>query len=245
MSTTTKRDAGRRSFAPFRAPAALATFAVLFAAILATAASSVHAQVPPAPTGTPVRTSELAPIESVEIQVLKSLPPQYQVLVVSGLPSGCAAFESISAQRTGTRIDVTVRNTLTVPPSGACTTIYGYAQNVVNIGPDFQPGTTYTVVVNEGAPRSITKTFTTASVAPAPGGTPAPVPPPIATPPVAAPPVTTPIAPLPANVGTGGVVHSGARVEALDAFVGGGAVATAALLLAMLIAVRVPRRREH
>ena len=51
-----------------------------------------------------------------------------------------------------------------------------------------------------------------------------------------------PLVPLPANVGTGGVDVAGTPVDALDALVGGGAVATAAAALVALVAVRVPRR---
>lgn len=225
---------------------ALATFASF--ALSALLARGAGAQTP---AGAATRTSELAPIEAVEVRVLKSLPAQYEVLVTSGLPGGCAAFESISAQRAGTRIDVTVRNAMNVPASGACTAIYGIVRNSVNIGSDFQPGITYTVVVN-GAPSpggrpGVTKTFTTASVSP--------VPDPAAPPTPGIPPTTLPppsLVPRPANVGTGGVARevtpAESRVELIDALVGGGAAAGAADAAAAavaLIAIRIPRPRGH
>ena len=222
---------------------ALATFASFALSVLSARDAGAQTPAPAAtPNATPtgVRTSELAPIEAVEVRVLKSLPAQYEVLATSGLPGGCAAFESISARRAGTRIDVTVRNSMPVGPV-ACTAIYGYAQNTVNIGSDFVAGTTYTVVVNGSGTQGATKTFTPAAASP--------VPDPAVTPPPAAPPT---LVPRPANVGTGGVVQQGSRAEApvelIDALVGGGAAAGAAVAAAVavaLLAIRIPRRRGH
>ena len=97
--------------------AAVALFALLAALVIAAPA---HAQTPSvsptasptaSPTGTAIpRTTVLAPIESLEVQALPS--GVVQVVVVSGLPGGCAAFDSIATQRTGTRIDLTQRHTL-------------------------------------------------------------------------------------------------------------------------------------
>ncbi|MGE3856690.1 MAG: hypothetical protein AB7G21_07020 [Dehalococcoidia bacterium] len=169
-------------------------------------------------TATPSRRLELAPIESVEVQVLKSQPPQYQVAVKSGLPGGCAQFNSISADRSGMRIDVTVWNSMPVG-NVPCTAIYGYHDSTLNLGSDFAPGT-YTVVVNANGNRPMTTTFTTDAGGSAPGG-------------------ATPTAPRPANTGTGGL---GTQVEAMDAIIGGSAMA-AALLALSIIVIRVPRRR--
>lgn len=215
---------------------ALAALGALAAFVLV--AQGVQAQTPsatPSPTATPARRLNLAPIESAEVQVLKTQPPQYQLMVTSGLPGGCAAFDSISAKRDGARIDVTVMNSM---PTGnvPCTAIYGYKNSTLDLGTDFAAGTTYTVVVNAAGERALTKTFTTASAAPAPGGTAAPTP--------AAPP-TRPAAPAPANVGTGGVSDSatgGSEVSALGAALGASTLLAAALA-ASVIAVRVPRRR--
>ena len=140
---------------------ALAAAIALGASILVT--STTHAQTPgatgtPSPTAAPARRLELAPIEAVEIQIAKSLPPQYAVRVTSGLPGGCAAFDSITASRAGTRIDVTVMNSMPVG-NVPCTAIYGYKDSTVNLGSDFAAGT-YTVVVNAAGSRPVTKTFT-------------------------------------------------------------------------------------
>jgi len=179
-----------------------------------------------APTPTPIPTRlELAPIESVAVQVLESFPPQYAVTVTSGLPGGCAAFASIAAARNGTRIEVTVQNTM---PTVAipCTAIYGTKTSTVNLGSDFVGGTTYTVVVNGAAATSKTTTFTAQGVSQT-------TPTPTAT--------ATATAPRPANTGNAGLAD-GTQVEALDAVIGASAVAMA-LLAVTLIVVRVPRRR--
>ena len=144
-------------------PRLLALAAVLALGASALVTPTTHAQTPtatgtPSATPTPARRLELAPIESAEIQIAKSLTPQYSVRVTSGLPGGCAAFDSISASRAGTRIDVTVMNSMPVG-NVPCTAIYGYKDSTVDLGSDFAAGT-YTVVVNAAGSRPVTKTFT-------------------------------------------------------------------------------------
>jgi hypothetical protein len=229
------------------APRLLAIAALLALATFVAVARGVQAQTPTAtPTGTPTATGtavgtatatptparrpELAPIEAVEIQILKSQPPQYQVAVTSGLPGGCAAFENISFTRSGARIDVTVMNSMPVE-NIPCTAIYGYHDSSVNLGSDFVAGTTYTVTVNGAGSRPMSTTFTAEPASQAPGATPTP-----------AGPTPTPLVPQPANVGTGGVTAPGTEVEAFDAIIGIGAFASAAIALSLLV-VRVPRRR--
>lgn len=99
-------------------------------------------------------TSELAPIESVEVRVAESFPPQYFLDVVSGLPSGCASFDRYEVSRAGDTIEVKVWNRIEAPKNGACTAIYGTVQHAIALGADFQPGRTYRVHVN-----TMTKTF--------------------------------------------------------------------------------------
>jgi len=184
----------------------------------------------PTPTPYPTRL-ELAPIESVEVLVLESFPPQYMVTVTSGLPGGCAAFASIAAARNGTRIDVTVQNTMPAV-SIPCTAIYGYKTSSVNLSSGFVGGTTYTVVVNGASASSKTTTFTAQGVSQTT---------PTATATVPAGVSPTPAAPRPANTGTGGL-DDGTRVEALDAVIGASAMAMA-LVAVTLIVMRVPRRQ--
>ena len=100
--------------------------------------------------GSAYETVEVAaPIEKVEILIRESWPPQYAVDVTSGLPSGCAKFERISHSTTGDRIEIEVVNTQPAPGElVACTRIYGYEENTVELGTDFEAGKTYTVSVN-------------------------------------------------------------------------------------------------
>ena len=105
--------------------------------------------VPPVDPGYPT-VEELAPIESVDILVMESFPVQYAVHVVSGLPSGCAAFLGTEVvERSGTTIRIEVLNRMPAPDSNvACTMIYGYHESNVSLGSDFHSGVTYTVDVN-------------------------------------------------------------------------------------------------
>lgn len=96
----------------------------------------------------PARTAVLAPIESAEIVVRESFPPQYALLVVSGLPSGCARFERIDVAHAANAIAVTVWNTVPADRATPCTMIYGTAQNTVNLDRSFTSGETFIVNVN-------------------------------------------------------------------------------------------------
>ena len=97
----------------------------------------------------------LAPIESVEVIVGQSSPPQYIARVISGLPGGCARFEEITTERDGETTRIVVWNTM--PAAGesvVCTMIYGYAEHDVALGSDFTSQQRYTVEVND-----VTETF--------------------------------------------------------------------------------------
>ena len=106
---------------------------------------------PAGKTGDGYETVEVtAPIEKIEIVAMESFPVQYAVNIVSGLPGGCAKFERITSSRDGDRIDIEVINTEPAPDElVACTMIYGYAENTVELGSDFVPGMTYAVEVND------------------------------------------------------------------------------------------------
>jgi len=94
------------------------------------------------------RKEVLAPIESTEVIVRESAPPQYALRIVSGLPSGCAKFSRIEHQRQDAVIDVTVWNTVPASDDIVCTMIYGTSDNTVELGSDFEPGRTYDVHIN-------------------------------------------------------------------------------------------------
>ena len=92
----------------------------------------------------------LAPIESVEINIAESFPPQYFLHVVSGLPSGCAKFNQYEMTRGGNEINVKVTNLVPAPDIlVACTMIYGFHESNIALGSDFEGGQTYTVHVND------------------------------------------------------------------------------------------------
>ena len=110
----------------------------------------------PQPTPEPTRVVPAdmvkvpAPIESVEIIVAESFPPQYFVHVISGLPNGCVEFYGYEESRSGNAITITVTNLEPAPSEQvACTAIYLTHELSVPLGTDFQPGETYTVKVNE------------------------------------------------------------------------------------------------
>ena len=132
---------------------ALVLGAAAFAAIIACSGDAGDgARVPGAE---PKLISAPAPIGRVEINVAESFPPQYFVDVVSGLPNGCARFDSIETSRSGDTIRLVVVNLVPDPRSKVvCTMIYGTVQHHVALGTDFEPGHTYTVVVND-----VTETF--------------------------------------------------------------------------------------
>jgi hypothetical protein len=96
-----------------------------------------------------------APIDEVDILVRESFPPGYTAHIKSGLPSGCAKFESAQITgRSGNTITIAVKNTIPADKDIACTAIYGTHESNVDLGQDFVSGQTYTVKVND-----VTETF--------------------------------------------------------------------------------------
>jgi hypothetical protein len=92
-----------------------------------------------------------APIETVQILVLESFPPQYQVEIVSGLPNSCAEFSRLEVRRVDqSLVAIEVMNLVPVPSAQvACAEIYRTVSHVVPLGSDFESGVTYTVRVND------------------------------------------------------------------------------------------------
>ncbi len=103
------------------------------------------------PIDEPFETVEvLAPIESVQILVLESYPEQFVVQVISGLPSGCAAYSRYEVTQEGTEIKISVYNTQPAPGELiACTAIYGLNAVDIPLGSEFERRTTYLVHVND------------------------------------------------------------------------------------------------
>ncbi len=98
-----------------------------------------------------------SPIESAEVVVLESLPPQYQLRVVSGMPTGssCSQFNGYEVRRTeSNRIDVAITHHKVADPFVACTADYPVVETIVPLGSDFEPGVEYTVNLNSDTTRS-------------------------------------------------------------------------------------------
>lgn len=105
-------------------------------------------------TPTPVggeRIEVEAPVESFEILILESFPPQYNVEIVSGLPNGCHLFERYEVEREdgATDIKITVWNTIPAADDVACTEEYGTHSGTATLGSNFESGTEYTLSVGD------------------------------------------------------------------------------------------------
>ena len=142
------------------------------------AGSTSSVEATPVQSGELEKVERLAPIDRVEIQVDLSWPPQYSLFVASGLPNGCFEFDRLEVAAEGHTFRIVIYNleTLGIP----CTARYGTVEQNVPLGSDLEPGTTYTVQVND-----VTETFTTQEGAPPPDVDPTPTP--EATPPPAPP----------------------------------------------------------
>ena len=110
----------------------------------------------PLPTGPagPAMVKVAAPIEGVEVNVAESFPPQYFVMVTSGLPNGCFQFDNYELSREGEEITITVTNLVPADQSTPCTEQLRTVESNVALGSDFEGGKTYTVLVND-----VTETF--------------------------------------------------------------------------------------
>ena len=92
-----------------------------------------------------------SPIESAEIMVLESAPPQYQLRIISGLPkgSGCSQFNGYEIRRSESNdIEVVVTHHEVADRMVICTADFPIVETFVPLGSDFEPGEKYTVRVN-------------------------------------------------------------------------------------------------
>lgn len=126
---------------------AIARLGVVLAALGGAACASATGSLPLAPSPAD-RLAVMAPIDRLDVRVLESSPPQYVLSIRAGLPGGCAEKNSHVAERSVEAITVTVLNWM---PAGSqpCTMIYGSYELNINVGSDFRPGTTYSVIVND------------------------------------------------------------------------------------------------
>ena len=97
-------------------------------------------------------------IQSAELMVLEGDPLQYQLRVVSGLPSsGCSQFNGYEVRRgESTTMDVAITHHRIADPEVVCITDFPTVETLVPLGQgeDFQSGVEYTVTVNGENPTS-------------------------------------------------------------------------------------------
>ncbi len=96
-----------------------------------------------------------APIHEVEVNIMKSNPPQIGIYIKGGLPDGCTVFHDAVVTREGNTVSISV--TTKRPKSEQCIALYSYFEEYLNLGSDFTSGATYTLKVND---------YTTTFVAP-------------------------------------------------------------------------------
>ena len=92
-----------------------------------------------------------SPIQSAEIMVLESAPPQYQLRVVSGLPrgSGCSQFNGYEVRRgESNEIEVVVTHHEVADQLVVCTADFPIVETNIPLGSNFEPGNEYTIRVN-------------------------------------------------------------------------------------------------
>ena len=92
-----------------------------------------------------------SPIERIEVSVLESAPPQYELRVVSGMPkgSGCSQFNGYEIRRAESkRIEVVITHHEVADSFVICTADFPIVETTVILGSDFEPGVEYTVSVN-------------------------------------------------------------------------------------------------
>ena len=92
-----------------------------------------------------------SPIQSAEIVILESFPPQYQLRVVSGLPkgSGCSQFNGYDVRRSeANEIEVVVTHHEVADRLVVCTAVFPIVETNIPLGSGFESGEKYTVRVN-------------------------------------------------------------------------------------------------
>ena len=92
-----------------------------------------------------------SPIQSAEIVILESFPPQYHLRVVSGLPkgSGCSQFNGYEVRRSeANEIEVVVTHHEVADRLVVCTADFPIVETNIPLGSGFESGEKYTVRVN-------------------------------------------------------------------------------------------------
>ena len=99
-----------------------------------------------------------SPVDSAEVVVSESTPPEYGLRIVSGLPKGssCSWSNGYEIRRGETdRIEVIVTHHEVADQMLICTADYPVVETFVPLGTDFEPGVEYTVTVNSETVKSV------------------------------------------------------------------------------------------
>ncbi len=108
-------------------------------------------------SGFPDSAIRESPIELVEIEVLGGTPTEYQLRVISGMPSGsCSHFNGYEIRRDNSNaLEVRITHHYVVDNDVVCTTDYPIVETIVPLGSDFEAGVEYTITVNGQNPLSL------------------------------------------------------------------------------------------
>ncbi len=108
-------------------------------------------------SGFPDSAIRESPIELVEIEVLGGTPTEYQLRVISGMPSGsCSHFNGYEIRRDNSNaLGVRITHHYVVDNDVVCTTDYPIVETIVPLGSDFEAGVEYTITVNGQNPLSL------------------------------------------------------------------------------------------
>jgi hypothetical protein len=124
----------------------------LLAIVAAACSTEPESAATPAPTtvvGVPGMVEAPAPIESLDLTIAESFPPQYFLAVTSGLPNGCVKFDGYVIEWAGNEIRVIVKNLKPSDEGIVCAQVYGTVETSVPLGSDVESGETYTVEVGD------------------------------------------------------------------------------------------------
>ena len=107
----------------------------------------------PPPTGTPTSTTGSgdtiegkAPVETVEIRILESMPVQVQVVATGYLPDACTKMGEITQSRDGNTFNITIATTR--PAEAACAEVINPFVETIPLDVAGLAAGTYTVNVN-------------------------------------------------------------------------------------------------
>ena len=104
----------------------------------------------PKPASTPALFTVVpAPIDGIKIEIAESFPPQYFLVVESGLPDSCVKFDRYEVERHGRTLDVKVTNLQPADKTLLCMQVYGTVESRIALGTDFEPGEVYVAQVND------------------------------------------------------------------------------------------------